>query len=398
MAKLNETLSNLGLRRLLAAQVPADFADWLDYVAIASLLAFTWNSPPVAFAFFAVCLGLPYLIIGPFAGVIVDRTQLKHVLIASNIGRALVTLTLAFAPSWPVLVALVLLRSSVDAFYTPAKQAAIQALTPTEALMSANGLSHAINQSSKIIAPALGGALLIALAPSQVFFLNACVSLLAAALMLRMAPLPQTKTEQKQSMIAAVREGFSTIRNNAPLRSVLIIMAAGYFAMFTYDTLIAPLTKELDFTETLFGLSMAAIGAGGLIGALLFGLGKGSPHPFLLISIGAALSSILIGTLGAFEIGGWAMHRALFLAIFFAVGFATTMVIIPVRTIIQQETTPTQIARVTAIGEATNTTALLTAPFIGAAIASVFSVGVAFVVGGVIMLGLAVWVVSIARR
>lgn len=391
MTHLRQTLSNSNLRRLLAAQIPADFADWLDYVAIASLLAFTWNSPPIAFAFFAVCLGLPYLIIGPFAGVIVDRTPLKHVLIASNIGRAIVTLTFVLAPSWPVLVALVLLRSSVDAFYTPAKQAAIQALSPREALMSANGLSHAIRQSSKIIAPALGGALLLVLEPSQIFLLNACVSLSAAALMWRLAAVPKIETEKHQSMIAAVREGFATVRNSVPLRMVLIIMAAGYFSIFIYDTLIPPLTKELGFSQTTFALATAAVGSGGLIGALLFSLGKGSPRPFLLIGIGAAISGTLITIPGAFEIGGWAMPQPLFLAVFFVIGFATTMVIIPVRTIIQQETDPTQIARVTAIGEATNTTAMLTAPFIGAVIASVFSVGVSFVVGGVIMGILAVW-------
>lgn len=75
--------------------------------------------------------------------------------------------------------------------------------------------------------------------------------------------------------------------------------------MFLYDTLIAPLTKELNFTQTLFGMAMAAVGAGGVIGALLFGIGT-----------------------------------ALFFAIFFLSGFTSTMVIVPVRTIIQRKPPP----------------------------------------------------------
>lgn len=71
-----------------------------------------------------MALGLPYLLIGPIAGVLVDRTAIKSVLILSNLGRGLVTLALAFAPGWQVLLALVFLRSTVDTFYTPAKQAA----------------------------------------------------------------------------------------------------------------------------------------------------------------------------------------------------------------------------------------------------------------------------------
>jgi len=77
-------LANRDLRKLLGAQLPADFADWFDFVAIGALLAFSWNAEPVIFAVLAVSMGLPYLIIGPLAGVVVDRSNLKSVLIWSN--------------------------------------------------------------------------------------------------------------------------------------------------------------------------------------------------------------------------------------------------------------------------------------------------------------------------
>jgi MFS family permease len=158
-----------GLRRLLIAQVPADFADWLDFVAIGALLAYVWNAEPLVFAFLAVSMGLPYLLIGPVAGVVVDRRNFNRILILSSFGSGLVTLSLFFAPNWGVLMGLVALRSSVDTFFTPAKQAAIQALTEPDERMRANGFSHAINQASKIAAPAAGGSLLIWLEPQMVF-------------------------------------------------------------------------------------------------------------------------------------------------------------------------------------------------------------------------------------
>lgn len=58
------------------------------------------------------------------------------------------------------------------------------------------------------------------------------------------------------------------------------------------------------------------------------------------------------------------------------------MVVVPIRTVIQSETPPDQIARVTALSEAVNTLALLSAPFIGAALASWSSTGAAFLAGG----------------
>jgi len=177
------------LRRLLIAQVPADFADWLDFVAIGALLAYVWMVPPYVFAVLAVSMGLPYLLIGPFAGVWVDRSKLNRVLILSNLGRAICTAALFLAPHWPVLMVLIALRAGCDTFFTPAKQAAIQALTDDDTRMRANGRSHAINQMSKIAAPALGGTLLIWLAPQQIFLINALVSLIAVLLMWRLPPI-----------------------------------------------------------------------------------------------------------------------------------------------------------------------------------------------------------------
>ncbi|MEO0931262.1 MAG: hypothetical protein AAFY14_11535, partial [Pseudomonadota bacterium] len=62
----------------------------------------------------------------------------------------------------------------------------------------------------------------------------------------------------------------------------------------------------------------------------------------------------------------------------------------PFRTIIQNNVSSARIGRVTALSEAVNTVALLTAPFIGAAIASAFSIGASFICGGVVMLLVAI--------
>ncbi|MEO1606958.1 MAG: MFS transporter, partial [Pseudomonadota bacterium] len=182
-----QALKNSELRKLFAAQLPADFADWLDFVAIGALLAFVWDAPSYAYALLAVGMGTPYLIIGPFAGVLVDRWPIKAVLIWSNLGRAVVTAEFFLAGNWPVLIALVALRSSVDSFFTPAKQAAIQALTTKDERASANGLSHGINQASKIVAPGAGGAFLIWFAPNVIFLINAFISAAAALLAMRLA-------------------------------------------------------------------------------------------------------------------------------------------------------------------------------------------------------------------
>jgi MFS family permease len=238
-----------GFRQLLAAQIPADAADWLDLVAIGALLAFVWEAPPVAFAWFAVAMGLPYLTVGLIAGVYVDRWPLQRTMILANLGRATGTLALILAPDWQVLVAIVALREVADSFFSPAKQAALQALVPVNDLPGANGLSQAINQGSKIVAPALGGVLLAATEPQAVFAINAGFSVAAALLLIRLPDLPRRlKRDITPSVLADLRAGFAMLAARPVLRGCVVVMAASVFAVFFYDTLLAPLTGCLATT------------------------------------------------------------------------------------------------------------------------------------------------------
>ena len=106
---------NPGLGLLLGAQTPADFADWLGLVAYTSLLAFVWQAPAIAFGWLGLVLGLPYVIVGPVAGALVDRCPLRATLVLSNLGRGAGALCLIFAPSWPRLLAIIFAIGCVDA-------------------------------------------------------------------------------------------------------------------------------------------------------------------------------------------------------------------------------------------------------------------------------------------
>lgn len=376
------------IRRLLIAQVPADFADWLDFVAIGALLAYGWQADPMVFAILAVSFGLPYLIIGPLAGVLVDQVNLNLVLVVSNLGRAVMTGALCLVPSWEVLMILVGLRATADTFYTPAKQAAIQALTMPEQRMRANGLSHVINQSSKVVAPAIGGGLLIWLDPQQVFLFNALVSVVAALLLASLPPILRdvSADAEKRSLWGNIRAGLDDVRRKPILRAALTMMGMGYFAMFFYDTLIAPLTRDLGFTQATLGLSLAAVGAGGVLGAVILGMRDTGVRPFVLVAGGAGIGAVVIITLGLVETRGIPLNMLVFVGLFGLLGVASAMSVVPFRTILPNEVAPERIGRVTALSEALNTIALLTAPFIGAAIAAMFSVGAAFICGGGVLL------------
>ncbi|WIJ23723.1 MFS transporter [Devosia sp. RR2S18] len=376
-------------RRLAFASVPADFADWLDYAAVIALLVFAWGEGPFVLALFAFVLTLPYVAVGPLLAVYVDRAPLARVLVLSNIGRALTTLALVVAPSTAAVLGLVFLRACVDSAFGPARQAAIQASTPPEMLGTANGLHHAINQTSKIAGPAIGG-LLLALIPAQaVFGINAVLSLLAAALVWGIA-LPvrrKPESEAPTKFLADLVAGVAEFRRSRLLLAALVFSSVAYFAFFLYDALIALLTQEFGLGATAFGISIAASGGGGLLGALVAGrLAARWPMPTMIWA--AIFSGLVTLALALAAIAGYVLPALLFYAVMALAGGSTAFMLVPYRTIVQREAPPDRIARVFAAGEAIIMAVMLSAPFIGSAIAAAYGTPVAFAAGGAMLIAL----------
>lgn len=386
--------NNKDLRRILVAQLPADFADWLDFVAIISLFTYTWSVDPIYFAFFAMAYSLPYLVIGPFSGALVDRYEIKTIMVWSNFGRAIATFALAFAGFPEFVLVLVLFRSSVDSFFSPAKQSAIQALADKTELMATNSLSQVINQASKLAGPAVGGALLLVVSSQTVFVINGLVSLCAMAILLTLPkslkPQVEDNDEQKsvgkKGIFYEIAEGYKTVGKIPALWVTIGLGAFGFFAVFLHDTLIGPVTKQLGFDQSVLGLSITAVGAGGVLGALALGSIKRAYHPYLMIGPGMMFAAIFTLLLGFAAIYNWALPLWVFIPAFFIVGFVSSAVFVPMRTVLQLETPQGKMGRVTAVNEAMTVLAMMGAPFIGALLASQFGLGIPFIVGGALSL------------
>lgn len=384
-------------RRLALAALPADFADWLDYAAVVALLVFAWGEGPLTLALFAVALSSPYVLIGPALAVLVDRLPLDRVMLWANLGRAAATFLLIVAPHSMAVLGLVFVRAAIDSAFGPARQAAIKATTPAEMLGVANGMHQAINQFSKILGPALGGALLAFMPAQSVFAVNGCLSLVAAGLLIGLiVPRAECDAGQpKNGFLAEAMAGFAEFGRSRLLLLALIFSSVAYFSIFLYDALIALLMLELGLDETALGLSISASGLGGFVGALLAGRIAGS-KPLLWMGGAALFNGSATVVLAWAVLAGMPIGLATFCGVMLLLGGSTAFMMVPYRTAIQSETHPDRLARVVAAGEATTTVVMLTAPFIGSVVAARWGTPVAFIVGG---LGLAVLgLVTVAAR
>ncbi len=389
MADFN-VLKHKQLRRLVLAGIPADFADWLDYVAIVALLVYTWQTGPWSLALLALALGLPYLLIGPFAGVLVDRSDLRSVLILSNLGRALSTAFLVFAPNATILLILVFTRGAIDSAFTPARQASIQMLAQDDQLGPVNAIVHGFNQLSKIAGPALGGLLLAVISPQWIFAVNALVSLSAMAIIWGIsipARKPDPEVEQG-GLYFRILAGFKEILANPKLLMGIAFVAISLFAVFLYDTFIVLLAVDFGFNATIYGLTIAAVGGGGVVGALIAVRVELKDRHLRIMAGGALLSGIAIAVLGLFSIFNYDLPMLVFLSVFFGVGACTAFMQIPYRALLQLEAPAQKMARVVAAGEAISVIAMLSAPLLGGLVVARFGTGFPFVLGGGLLIAI----------
>ncbi|HIP78756.1 MAG TPA: MFS transporter, partial [Kiloniellaceae bacterium] len=255
-------------------------------------------------------------------------------------------------------------------------------------------------QTSKVAGPALGGLLLLFLVPQEILLANAAVSLLAAGMLLglRRRLRSATPSREPRSLFGDVREGLGEFSAKPALLSGLVLMALGYFFLFLYDALIPLLTLALRYDESVFGLAVAAAGGGGVLASLAVGAAGARRSPFALMGLGYLISGPLAILLGFAPGAAFDLPWPAFIGVFAVLGAATAAVVVPFRTIIQREAGTERIARVSATCEAVTVSVMLVAPFIGAAVAEFYSVGAAFIVGGLALTLLAIAAFLAARR
>ncbi|MGB3025637.1 MAG: MFS transporter [Paradevosia shaoguanensis] len=375
-------------RWLLACSVPADLADWLDYVAILSLLVFVWGEGPLVLAGFAICLAAPYALIGPWLAVWVDRGEPGRAMLLANLGRAATTALILVAPDVVAVLAIVLLRSAVDSLFAPARQSMIQRITSDVDLGTVNGLHHAINQTAKVVGPGLGGLLLAVMPFNWVIGSNAILSLLAALACLPLVGSALPRPQATDGQCGGVIEGFAVFNRDRLLLLALLFAAGAFFAFFLYDSQLALVAVLFGLGQGGFALSVASSGAGGVVGALLAGRLAGQrPMPVMILA--AVVSGLTTMAVSVWAMLGLPMGLAPFLLILAAMGGTTAMMMVPFRVLMQRRVPQAVMARASATSEAVITAVMLAAPLLGGAISAQWGVAVAMCLGGALVVLLA---------
>ena len=160
-------------------QVVSEIGDWLNNIAVLALAvqAAGPGREGRAMAIYAVSRHLPLFLFGPVAGVVVDRTNRRRVMIASDVARSVMALGFLLAGTLSTLPVIYTVGASLfvaAAFFNTAKRAAIPTIVhDREELLSANSLSASTTAATIAVGSALGGIVATFMGRTLVFILNA---------------------------------------------------------------------------------------------------------------------------------------------------------------------------------------------------------------------------------
>lgn len=380
IADLKTLTGYAGFRKLLAIRLVSQTGDGLVQAGLASLFFFSperlTTAGDVAIAF-AVLL-LPFTVVGPFAGPLLDRWRRRQVLLYGNAVRAvlavIIGLCLVHLGIGPAVYALALLILGVNRFLLSALSAGLPLVVPRHLLLMANSITPTLGAGAAVLGAVIGFGLGIVLPTGSVrdFGLLAAAGLVfaaAATLALRLAPGelgPDGSGERRRSVFAVLGELAAAARYLTARRTpgaALAVMATHRFfygvnflvlILASRNLLVDPTNAAagLALFATLSGISFA--GSGLAIIATPIAHERLSPQQWILTCLGiGALSQLVAATAPAVPV----IASAAFL-----LGLSVQGAKIAVDTIVQRDTADAYRGRAFALYDV-----MFNAAFVGAA-------------------------------
>lgn len=280
-------LADRDYRRFFLASFASSLGDWIGVLAILALTEsiLGQTSRATAFAFSGVMVAriLPVLLLGPVAGVYVDRWDRKRTLIVTDLGRALLMAAIPFSQDFFQLFVASFLVEVLSLLFSPAKEATLPNLVPRGRLTQANQLTLMVTYGTL----PLGGVLfavfvgLQALVPDSRFiqdrpesvaiWANALTFVVSAVLFAgidvphsarRDGRVGQTDTRTWSQL----KEGLRFVATQPRVRGLIVGVMAAAFTAGALLALAKLFVTVIGASQTGFGLLVAASGSGMLVG------------------------------------------------------------------------------------------------------------------------------------
>jgi len=310
MSKFTEVLKNRNFFLLWLGQIISQLGDRLDQMA---LIAFVYLRAPGSTLEIAKILSftiIPVFVIGPIAGVYVDRWDRRRTMYVCDFLRSalvlIIPLFLFYSKGLTPIYLIIFIVFSIGRFFVPAKLSIIPDLVNKKDLLMANSLVNTTGMIAAILGFGISGVLIEWLGAKSGFYLDALSFLVSGSLIffivkrsivsMNLKKVSQEIVEViRKSVLEEIKEGILYFIRKKSIRFTAGIIFMLWSALgAVYVVLIVFVQKTLHSATKDLGLLIMFLGLGLFLGSLVYGrFGQRFSH-YRIIFVSLVLSGIML--------------------------------------------------------------------------------------------------------
>jgi MFS family permease len=335
--------------RLWCAQTVSSFGARITRTALPMAAILAINASPLSLGILSALSQAPALVVGLLAGGFVDRTSRRKILIASDLLRAALLLTVPVAAilhrlTMPELYAVATIVGGLSVLFEIADHAYLPSLIGQADLIEGNTKLNLTDSIAEIGGPAVGGLLVQLLTAPIAIVANAITYLISAFFLSGIAKseAPPDHTSERVSLLQDLAAGARAIFHDEIVRSLFLMFAilplfgSFFAALYTFYAI-----RILGLSPTMLGVTIGVGGVGAIAGAAI------APMISRRIGIGPAIIvTSLAGTLFYLLVplarGSTTTATAMLMAAQFG-GDALMVVAVVLATTVRQTSVPNQV-------------------------------------------------------
>jgi MFS family permease len=266
-------------RRLWAAQSVSQLGSQVTVLALPLTAALVLDASPLEMGVLGAAQYAPFLLLGLFAGVWVDRVRRRPILIGADLARAVLLVSIPIAAALGVLglvqlYVVAFLVGVATVFFDVACQSLLPSLIGRAQLVDGNSKLEVSRSVAQVAGPGLAGGL-IALVTAPVAVALDAVSFAASAILLgaiRAPEAPPARSGASGSVWAGIAVGVRAVVGDPVLRSIAGCTATALlFRSMGLAVYVLYVTHELGLGPTLLGVILGVGSVGAVAGALVGG-------------------------------------------------------------------------------------------------------------------------------
>jgi MFS family permease len=335
----------------------------------------------------AVAHVLPFLLLSPISGVVVDRRDPRLMLLIAVIGQVGIGVALAFAAEDAPLIVVAALGFLSSMFWTlayPATTALAPRTVGAEDLAPANALLTIADTIAWSLGPAVAGLVLGTRGYTVAALVAAAFAAVAVAfgVTARRRPVAELAVDRDspEPFLDALKTGARAIRGSSAIVVSVALVLVAYFTFGAAEVLLlVAATDQLDMGRGGYGALNAAYGIGAVAALTFVNRAAGTGRTTELLGLGVLLAGLPLALIAVVDSGGPA------LVLVAVAGLGSVIADVLVLVTMQRNVPPDRLARVFGILESL----LLAAVFVGSTLAAwlVAAVGIraAFVITGAVV-------------